>query len=71
MSSMTEEEKIEYCDLQDKFLNSSQYPVTGAFEMFDWLDAHFFDYRIVPSTGKTLIASGLALEAPKDMYKTD
>ena len=29
---------------------------------FDWLNAHHFDYR-------GLIEKGLALEAPKDMYK--
>ena len=30
--------------------------------VFDWLNAHHFDYR-------GLITAGLALEAPKDMYK--
>ena len=30
----------------------------------DWLNAHHFDYR-------GLIEKGLALEAPKDMYKTE
>lgn len=62
MSSMTEEEKKEYCNLQDRFLCSSQYPVTDTYELFDWLNAHHFDYR-------GLIPKGLALEAPKDMYK--
>lgn len=61
MSSMTEEEKKEYCDLQDKFLLSSQYPVTDAYALFDWLDKNMFDYR-------GLIEKGLALEAPDDMY---
>ena len=55
MSSMTEEEKIEYCELQDRFLCSSQYPVTNAFEMFDWLNAHHFDYR-------GLIEKGLGID---------
>ena len=64
MSSMTEKEKIEYCDLQDRFLCSAQYPVTDAYEIFDWLNSHYFDYR-------RLIDKGLALEAPKDMYKTE
>ena len=64
MSSMTEEEKCKYCDLQDRFLCSSQYPVTDAYELFDWLNAHHFDYR-------GLIAKGLALEATEDMYKTE
>lgn len=63
MSSMTEEEKEEYCDLQDKFLCSSQYPVTDAYELFDWLNEHHFDYR-------GLIEKGLALEAKEGMYKT-
>lgn len=31
---------------------------------FDWLNTHHFDYR-------GLIEKGLALEAPKDMYKTE
>ncbi len=49
----------------------TRFPIAELVLLYDWLDAHFFDYRIVPSTGKTLIASGLALEAPKDMYKFD
>jgi len=63
MSSMTEEEKKEYCDLQAKFLYSSRYPVTDAYELFDWLIAHHLDYR-------GLIPIGLALEAKEGMYKT-
>lgn len=62
ISSMTEEEKEEYCNLQDKFLYSSQYPVTDAFELFDWLNRNGFDYR-------GLIPTGLALEATEGMYK--
>lgn len=61
ISSMTKEEKEEYCNLQSKFLLSSQYPVTDAYEMFDWLNKKMFDYR-------GLIPKGLALEAPKGMY---
>ena len=34
----------------------------GAARLFDWLNAHHFDYR-------NLIEKGLALEAPIDMYK--
>lgn len=45
MSSMTEEETVEYCDLQDKFLLSSQYPVTDGYALFDWLNKKMFDYR--------------------------
>lgn len=62
MSSMTEDEKEEYCHLQDILLCSSQYPVTDAYKLFDWLNAHHFDYR-------GLIEKGLALEAPEGMYK--
>lgn len=54
MSSMTEEEKVEYCDLQAMFLLSSQYPVTDGYALFDWLNAHHFDYR-------GLIPRGLAI----------
>jgi hypothetical protein len=64
IDSMTEEEKKEYCDLQAKFLYSSRYPVTDAYELFDWLNAHHLDYR-------GLIPMGLALEAKEDMYKTE
>ena len=59
MSSMTEEEKEEYCDLQAKFLYSSQYPVTDAYELFDWLNAHHFDFR-------NLIEKGLAIEVTEE-----
>lgn len=61
MSSMTEEEKEEYCYLQDKFLLSSQYPVTDAYEIFDWLNKKMFDYR-------GLIPMDLAVKAPEGMY---
>ena len=37
----------------------------------DYLISHHFDYRIVPSTGKSMIESGLALEAPEGMYKIE
>ena len=58
MSSMTEEEKLCY----QAFFNYDgvEYPE----EYIDWLNAHHFDYR-------GLIEKGLALEAPKDMYKTE
>ena len=60
MSSMTEEEKEEYEMLQ-------VYPGfktnhTDLTDMYDWLNAHHFDYR-------GLIEKGLALEAPEGMYK--
>ena len=56
LSSMTEEQKIEYCKLQDKFLRSSLYQVTNAYELFDWLNKNHFDYR-------NLIEKDLAIDA--------
>ena len=55
MSSMTEEEKIDY----QAFFNYDgvEYPE----EYIDWLNAHHFDYR-------SLIEKGLAFEAPEGMY---
>lgn len=61
LSSMTEEEKVKYCYLQDKFLLSSQYPVTDGYALFDWLDKKMFDYR-------ELIPKGLANKALEGMY---
>ena len=55
MSSMTEEEKDEYYKTYDW-----NYGIQGT--PFDWLNKHHFDYR-------GFIPKGLALEAPKDMYK--
>lgn len=62
LSSMTEEERKFYnrtCEYSenDEFF----YPTR---DTFDWLNAHHFDYR-------GLIPMGLALEAPKDLYKTE
>ena len=57
MSSMTEEEKDEYNKTFDW-----DYAIQGT--PFDWLNVHHFDYR-------GLIEKGLALEASKDMYKTE
>ena len=59
MSGMTEEETVEYCDLQDKFIWSSSYPVTDGHALFDWLNAHHFDYR-------GLIEKGLAIAVAED-----
>ena len=59
MSSMTEEEKEEW-----EWMNpipDGCYPIEERLEMFDWLNAHHFDYR-------DLIPKGLAIEAPKGMY---
>ena len=63
MSSMTEEEKIEW-DAEYAY-NINSYPYEQYLvEMTDWLNAHHFDYR-------GLIEKGLALEAPEGMYKTE
>lgn len=42
----------------------SEVPADVVTLVFDWLNAHHFDYR-------GLIEKGLALEAPKGMYKID
>ena len=42
----------------------SEVPSYVVVLVFDWLNAHHFDYR-------GLISMGLALEASEDMYKTD
>ncbi len=56
MSSMTKEEKEELWELLKKL------GMTADVKRLDWLVAHHFDIR-------NLIEKGLALEAPKDMYK--
>ena len=68
MSSMTKEEEEEY----ELLIDCSDYTYFKTSDkVIDWLNKHYFDYRIDPSTGKTLIESGLAIEAPEGMYKTD
>ena len=73
MSSMTEEEETEFrlqCAniLSDTLKENSAGLTVGNCKLVvyenDWLNAHHFDYR-------GLIEKGLALEAPKDMYKTE
>ncbi len=85
LSSMTEEEVKEiqkinwqFCkpknDLDECFVGDADDGYCSISQMagiLNYLNAHHFDYRIDPSTGKTLIESGLAVEAPKDMYKTE
>lgn len=65
MSSMTEEENVEYLKtlrvIQDEYLTPHWCDTLST---FDWLNAHHFDYR-------GLIPMGLALEAPEGMYKTE
>ena len=57
MYSMTDEERnsYEWCILHGSSL------ISDNIMLFDWLNAHHFDYR-------GLISQGLALEAPEDMY---
>lgn len=82
MPSMTEEEKWDFGKIFNSFsylklellengLSFHEiYDITGMCDItwnelntaIDWLNAHYFDYR-------GLIEKGLALEAPKDMYK--
>jgi len=50
---LSEETFLEYA------LSRINYSISH--ELFDWLNAHHFDYR-------GLIEMGLALEAPKGMY---
>ena len=63
MSSMTEEEESEICQLMKDYNLLPGANKAGVFcgEIADWLNAHHFDYR-------DLISKGLALEAPKGMY---
>ena len=75
MSSMTEEEKrdfpfpyyFEWIDSNFSLLCSNDEVCASIgfsemYEIMDWLNAHYFDYR-------GLIPMGLALEAPEEMYK--
>lgn len=59
MSSMTDKERQSepYMTSLDGYMDYYE-----AADYVDWLNAHHFDYR-------GLISMGLALEAPKDMYK--
>ena len=59
MDSMTEEEKEEYEMLQTYPGFKTNH--TDLTDMYDWLNAHHFDYR-------GLIEKGLALEAKEGMY---
>lgn len=71
MGSMTEEECKELGDLPatienvgETLLNIPYYIEVARPEQLDWLNKNHFDYR-------GLIEKGLALEAPKNMYKTE
>ena len=78
MSSMTDEEREEWADLfnleldklneiddENKAEDLAPYYFGKSHQVsIDWLNTYHFDYR-------GLIPMGLALEAPKDMYKID
>lgn len=64
MSSMTEDERKEYKCLNDALDENYEVHIDNAYPSFDWLNTYHFDFR-------NLIEKGLALEAPKDMYKTE
>ena len=64
MSSMTEEEQRTLDSMCNGVEMVSRLSGLKMFnKAFDWLNEHHLDYR-------GLIDKGLALEAPKDMYKT-
>ena len=63
ISSMTEEEESEYNLIQGlSHWTADDGKMENYAESIDWLNSHHFDYR-------GLIEKGLALEAPKDMYR--
>lgn len=62
MSSMTEEESKEYKQFLED-IEGYAYSI-DCVPQIDWLNEHHFDYH-------GLIKKGLALEAPKDLYKTE
>ena len=64
MSSMTEEEEIDFTFFWEEILSvgKSDDMCVLSVEQIDWLNTYHFDYR-------GLIDKGLALEAPEGMYK--
>ena len=66
MSSMTEEERNEYLSIKmqemERVALAEVYRPEAISEIMDWLNKHHFDYC-------RLIEKGLALEAPKGIYK--
>ena len=69
MSSMTNEEWCEYCDScaedeKEAIITHKGYRIVPTTHKEHFFNSHHFDYR-------SLIENGLALEAPKDMYKTE
>jgi len=71
MSSMTEEEKK---DWRAKVLMSPNVVFSDKMaELYDFCNSHYLDYRKVydekDGKWKSMIEMGLAIEAPKNMYK--
>ena len=69
MSSMTEEELNQLKELGGSIIFYSTEKNTWSIyshgpEVYDWLNAHHFDYR-------GLIEKGLAIEAPENIYKDE
>lgn len=80
LSSMTEEEKKELLqiiddetrDVIEQLKNNNCGVMEGKYHFnslkeFDWLNANHFAYRTL--NGKDMFELGLAIEAPKGMYK--
>ena len=64
LSSMTEEEKYQYEKTQWEYQADYCAPkYFDGLESYDWLNAHFFDFR-------GLIEKGLALEATEGLYNS-
>jgi len=62
MSSMTEEEKLDYTSIDNRaYCCPQDFAHIPATDRIDWLNVHHFDYH-------GLIEKGLALEAPEGMY---
>lgn len=61
MSSMTEEERTEWMNITHA---QNWLIISNLDKAIYWLNAHHFDFR-------GLIERGLAIEAPKDMYKNE
>lgn len=68
MSSMTDEERVEYRALGGVMSYNSEHNTWAMYtftpEAYNWLNKKQFDYR-------ALIPMGLALEAPEGMYEKD
>lgn len=63
MTSMTEEEHDEYIMIEYN-INAGMTSKRDFTKWIDFVHSHYLDYR-------GLIEKGLALEAPKEMYKTE